>query len=1164
MHSLFSRARTTSQTKRKDIDFPSDEFGRTNGAYRSETLPPVPPKKDKKDKDKRRQRTTSIPKDSRPSFLRSPSPDAEPVPPLPPLQAGGFLPRYIPSAPSSAERDDPARTPYGYLSTEKDVILSLDDVQRLLTILGEEITLRCLSTPLLFSTQALKLSAPRVKNLIRAFLSTCSDPISRQAETRFREEARFAGPHEVAMTIRWGLARIVRMVNGSETHGIMDFEVYRAWRANEQGKAQPRVLLDRWLTSVLIAQRYPPDHFTAILPGIPPPARPIFTSIFTLLSRLTAYSTKSGLTPPTLAGYFGPLIFGLVPAATSSFSSTLTSFYRAAHATEHLLLSHIRWEDDSQRRKTPGTGGLPSRLKDWIRGYPKMLPSDLDRVRRGAKTARVASVRRNVRLYSPDLVQSAASWAGEGDMSGRAEWLRVVPKGSGLTARYTDTYRKRLDIPAPTLTSESKKTQSTDGHQSWLSSETSLTSIVGATAAEEEKAKYSSLTDMKWGEFMATGFGDGETEGKRLEFDLNEGARQSRLEKRATMTWSDFSAAGFMRDEAPLSETLQFAAPLSTTIQTWPTASEDLHRKLKKQQKVLPTFGWETTPVAGQEWVVEEAFLDCWADLIWSSGWSEREERTHRDSNWALVDYKALPPTGPLLSLSTSSDPRTSNQWFVFEEFVPREYRDQLTNPKKKRNALGFTIKPKQWKPATTLNGKPYQSGMVPSSPGLRESSNTRDSDFDAMLSSRGVTRKISVGTQEEGSIESGTGILITAPLYTTGSSEVTPTTPTPKRPTASPRFGGTATRSGGGLSARFKLGSTSKRGMVGSEYDSSLEFETRTASETSDGGSPDQSHPPVRSFGLPSPGRNHSRRQSKDDAWVDILVADQGRRMRDQDASFRNGAGPTAFPTVVHGSTSTLRRGRANSDPDMPRGSVYGDNEADFTVTSAPVPVSPPSRFRFVEDEEEMEITRVDSPDPAGGSQAAYTRDSEISYSQDTYGRDSQGPYGRDSRDSGHLREPTSSEPVPPGRPSYESAEDYEPDSDFEPTSDGGHTQEMTSASRRLGDDTAGSIAFSDLSIDDPTTSSLGQPVSSRLGGNTGGGVRSLVQMYAERDKEALAAPKPSRLPVRVGSNIKSDELGESLPAPPIPPALEPGRASPSRYVHGAPLQNVEEEPDE
>ncbi|CAE6482956.1 unnamed protein product [Rhizoctonia solani] len=1144
MHSLFSRARTTSQSKRKDADFPSDEFGRVSGGQRSETLPPVPPKKEKKDKDKRRQRTTSTPKDNRPSFLRSPSPDAEPVPALPPLQAGGFLPRYIPSAPTGADRDDPARTPYGYLSTEKDVILSLDDVQRLLSVLGEELTLRCLSTPLLFSTQALKLSAPRVKNLIRSFLGTCSEPVSRQAEARFREEARFAGPHEVAMTIRWGLARIVRIVNGAETHGIMEFDVYRAWRMNEQ------------------AQRYPPDHFTAILPGIPPPARPIFTSIFTLLSRLTAYSTKSGLTPPTLAGYFGPLIFGLIPASTSTFSATLTSFYRAAHATEHLLLAHIRWEDDTQRRKTPGTGGLPSRLKDWIRGYPKMLPSDLDRVRRGAKTARIASVRRNVRLYSPDLVQSAATWAGEGDLSGRAEWLRVVPKHSGLTARYTDTYRKRLDIPAPTLTSEAKKPNSNDGHQSWLSSETSLTSVVGTVVPEDEKAKYSSLTDMKWGEFMAVGFGDGETESKRLEFDLNEGARQSRLEKRATMTWSDFSSTGFLREEAPLSDTLQFAAPLSSTIQTWPTASEDLHRKLKKQQKVLPTFGWETTPVAGQEWVVEEAFLDCWADLIWSSGWCEREERTHRDSSWALVDYKALPAHGPSLSASASSDPRTSNQWFVFEEFVPREYRDQLTNPKKKRNALGFTLKPKQWKPATTLNGKPYQSGMVPSSPGIKET------DFDAMLNSRSMTRKISIGTQEEGSSEGGTGVLISAPLYSApGSSDPTPTTPTPKqRPTASPRFGGSATRSGGGLSARFKLGSTSKRGMAGSEYDSSLEFETRTASETSDGGSPDQSHPPTRSFGLPSPGNKHSRRQSKDDAWVDILVADQSRRMRDQDASFRNGLAPVAFPgSAAHGSSSTLRRGRANSDPDMARGSVYGDDEGDFTVTSGPVPVSPPSRFRFTEDEEVMEISRVDSPDPAGGyrdSQGAHLRDSHTTDYQDAYGRDSQGPYGRDSRDSGHLREPMSSEPVPPGRPSYEDAEDYEPESDFEPTSDGDHTQEMTSVSRRLADQTVSSIPFSDHSVDDPTTSSLGQPLPSRFGG-TAGGVKSLVEMYSEREKDTHASPKPSRLPVRIGSNMKADDH-EALPAPPIPPALEPGRASPSRYVHGAPLQNVEEEPDE
>ncbi|KAG9096851.1 hypothetical protein FRC06_008265 [Ceratobasidium sp. 370] len=1130
MHSLFSRARTTSQTARTaQAPAASDEFGRVSASHKSETLPPLPrkdkDKKEKKDKSQR-QRTISIPKDNRPSFLRtsSPEPELPTQPQLPPLQVGGFLPRYIPSAPTSTEREDPARQPYGYLHTEKDVILSLDDVQRLLNVLSEELTLRGLSTPLLFSTQAIDVSAPRVRNLIRAFLGTCSEPVSRAGDARFREEARFAGPHEVAMTIRWGLARIVRMVNGTETHGFMDFDVYRAWKMSEE------------------SQRFPPDHFASIVPGIPPPARPIFTSLFTLLSRLVAYSTVSGLTPSMLAGYFGPLIFGLVPAATATFSTTLPAFHRAAHATEHLLLSHIRWEDGIQRRKTPGTGGLPSRLKDWIRGYPAMLPrsvEDLDRVRRGARTVRVASVRRNVRLYSPDLVQSAAAWAGEGDLSGRAEWLRVVPNHGGLSARYTDAYRKRLDIPA--TAPDSRGPSSDNGHGGWLSSETSS---LTAPATGAEDAKYSSLTDMRWGEFEALGFGSGETEGKRLEFDLTEGARQTRLEKRTTMTWSDFSTAGFLRDDAPLSETLQFAAPLQTTIQTWPTTSEDIHRKLKKQQKVLPTFGWETTPVAGQEWVVEEAFLDCWADLIWSSGWCEREERTHRDSNWALIDFKALPANPSSMNLlAQSSDPRTSNQWFVFEEFVPREYRDQLTNPKKKRNALGFSVKPKQWKPATTLNGKPYTSGMPPRSPGYGIS------EFDAMLkSSKGVTRRISAGDDTNESWNpnppgtNGAGVAaakptVVPPIQTLS---LTPTPTTPKRPTASPRgAAGSATRSGG-LSSRFKIGSA-KRGTVGSEYDPNLDFETRTASEGSDG-SPDRMHP-ERSFGLGglgSPSKKHGRRQSKDDAWVDILVADQGRRMRDQDATFTRGGG-VAFPT---GSSSTLRRGKATSDPDIQQQHqhrqhrmTYGDDEEDFTTGSAPVPASPPAGYRS-SDEEVMPMPREPSPDPAAHI----------------------------------LVHPGPAEPAIPGRPSQETRyeddpEEYEPESDFEPTSDDHHGREE--------DMTTQSFAVSDSGFreDDPTMSSLGQPVSPKLmpprGGGTNGdrpatAVASLIDMYAERDARAqVAMARPSRLPVRTTPKDGAP-VDEILGIPPIPPALEPGRASPSRYIHGAPLHNVMEEEDD
>lgn len=476
----------------------------------------------------------------------------------------------------------------------------------------------------------------------------------------------------------------------------------------------------------------------------------------------------------------------------------------------------------------------------------------------------------------------------------------------------------------------------------------------------------------------------------------------------------------------------------------------------------------------------------------------------------------------------------------MFEEFVPREYRDQLTNPKKKRNALGFAVKQKQWKPAPTLNGKPYQTGMPPSSPAFR------DSQFDAMLNdTKGVTRKISAGEDTNESWNSNPVTpAISAPLYTAPlpaqmeALSVTPTTP--KRPSPSPRGAGSAGRSGG-LSSRFKLGGP-KRGTMGSEYDANLDFETRTASDGSEG-SPDRMHP-ERSFGL-TPSKKHSRRQSKDDAWVDILVADQGRRLREQDATFRGGkglGGTMPFPT---GSSSTVRRNRSNSDPDMHKSQnrmTYGDDEEDFTTTTAPIPVSPPAGYHS-SDEEVMPIPRESSPDPA------------------------------------HFHPPPANDPaITPGRRSHETRyddepEDYEPESDFEPASDEHHQQAPKQEYEN--DLTTSSFPVSDggYKEDDLTTSSLGQPVSPRLMTRRIGlnnpdrpvtAVSSLIDMYSERDAQAGAA-RPSRLPVRATS--KGPALAEPidvLAAPPIPPALEPGRASPSRYVHGAPLHNVMEEEDD
>ena len=49
-----------------------------------------------------------------------------------------------------------------------------------------------------------------------------------------------------------------------------------------------------------------------------------------------------------------------------------------------------------------------------------------------------------------------------------------------------------------------------------------------------------------------------------------------------------------------------------------------MHRKLKKTQKSLPPFGWDTEPVLGGEEVVEEAFVDVggmsWCEKVLAVG----------------------------------------------------------------------------------------------------------------------------------------------------------------------------------------------------------------------------------------------------------------------------------------------------------------------------------------------------------------------------------------------------------------------------------------------------------------------------------------------------------------------------------------------------------------
>lgn len=92
-----------------------------------------------------------------------------------------------------------------------------------------------------------------------------------------------------------------------------------------------------------------------------------------------------------------------------------------------------------------------------------------------------------------------------------------------------------------------------------------------------------------------------------------------------------------MRDDSSLSSTLQFDTTLTRTMTDWPAQAAEMHRKLKKTQKSLPVFGWDTSPVMAAEELMEEGFLDVFCDLIYGSGWMDRAEATFRECNWALV-----------------------------------------------------------------------------------------------------------------------------------------------------------------------------------------------------------------------------------------------------------------------------------------------------------------------------------------------------------------------------------------------------------------------------------------------------------------------------------------------------------------------------------------------
>lgn len=179
-----------------------------------------------------------------------------------------FAATHIPTI--SKEGDEEG---YGYIAVRTGSVLGLEEVQRVVEDVAQQLSergespfasstffadpLAGLNTPLLFSSQALDLSASKIRLLIASYISTISQPSQSTASKQYRDSLRLSSPHETAWFLRWAMSRPVRLVREDkvvespgkrkgggkvitvqerQVRGLVDLREYVVWRGKERGE----------------------------------------------------------------------------------------------------------------------------------------------------------------------------------------------------------------------------------------------------------------------------------------------------------------------------------------------------------------------------------------------------------------------------------------------------------------------------------------------------------------------------------------------------------------------------------------------------------------------------------------------------------------------------------------------------------------------------------------------------------------------------------------------------------------------------------------------------------------------------------------------------------------------------------------------------------------
>lgn len=221
----------------------------------------------------------------------------------------------------------------------------------------------------------------------------------------------------------------------------------------------------------------------------------------------------------------------------------------------------------------------------------------------------------------------------------------------------------------------------------------------------------------EWGKFGDFGFK--EVDAGKLEFDLTEGERSAVRAKHETMDWvgsalllpcfptltlllvqGTFASSGFAGRETFAPADLIFHQNISQRVNTWPASQKAMSERLHATEKALPAFPYDTvslsvssfdrrrtdagasqTPHEEGRLLVDANWFEVWADVLVSGGWARDELK---ESSFAFVQWKGRARDGEIARgrITAAGETRTEDRWVLVEEFVPKEYRDELRDGK--------------------------------------------------------------------------------------------------------------------------------------------------------------------------------------------------------------------------------------------------------------------------------------------------------------------------------------------------------------------------------------------------------------------------------------------------------------------------------------------------